>query len=195
MLCFAGAHSTDASHRNSSSELPANEVASRQGKTSARMVMTRAVMRARRLMRRALCRSRSASVGSSMASSPWSRLRVPRAASAIQVFSRACISPRPAIQRGKKMTARDHQGAPKTTSMKATPTAIVSETTPRRRLFRRSRTPRLKRSSGSVWSGIVRLICSSCWLVRLVWFGRVVWREGFSSGFSWRAGWPGAGLR
>lgn len=71
-----------------------------------------AVASERRLILRARLRNSSTSCLSPMLSSPTSMLRVPRAAIEIQVFSRACINPSPAIQMGKKMTARDGRGAP-----------------------------------------------------------------------------------
>lgn len=59
------------------------------GKARAASVITAAVRRARRFMLRALMRSFSVSLPSMIFSSPVSGLRVPRAAIAIQVFSRA----------------------------------------------------------------------------------------------------------
>ena len=74
--------------------------------------MAAAVRSARRLIHRALSRSSAALFSSLTFSSPSSRLQTPRAASAIQVFSRDCKSPSPAIQIGKKMTSRKRRGAP-----------------------------------------------------------------------------------
>lgn len=70
-----------------------------------------AVIRARRLMLLDLERNCAARSSSSMRSSPPSMLHAPRAASAIQVFSRACMSPSPAIQMGKKTMRRNGRGA------------------------------------------------------------------------------------
>jgi len=94
-------------------------------------------------MLRALMRSFSISVPSIIFSSPVSGLRVPRAAIAIQVFSLAWNSPRPAIQMGKKITSRDQRDAPKTTSTNATPTPTERATMPIRRRLRTSRGPML----------------------------------------------------
>ena len=107
-----------------------------------------AVMRAWRLIRRARSRSFSINVSSSIFSSPVSMLRVPRAAIAIQVFSRDCIKPKPAIQIGKKMIRRRRRGEPLATSTKAVPTPAVSATIPMSRRFVRSRGPMLIASEG-----------------------------------------------
>jgi hypothetical protein len=114
-----------------------------QGKINAKSVMETAVMRARRLMRRAFVRSCSIKLSSSMASSPSSMLRVPRAAIAIQVFSRACINPNPPIQMGKKIMRRSKRGASMTTNVNAAATPIVKATTPSSRRLRCSRAPML----------------------------------------------------
>ncbi len=100
-----------------------------------------AVIRARRLIRRALLRSCLISHLSLNLSSPASMLRTPRAASAIQVFSRACSNPNPANQTGKKITTRSKRGASMTTSAKAVPTPTLKATMPSSRRLRCSRAP------------------------------------------------------
>jgi hypothetical protein len=124
-----------------------------QGKATATSVATAAVMRARRLMRRDLARRRAIKSSSSIVSSPASMLRVPRAAIAIQVFSRDCKSPKPAIQMGKKTTRRRARGAFVATNTNATPTPTVNATTPNTRRLRRSRSPMFAASSNAFHQG------------------------------------------